>query len=70
MVHQYRLTLQRILVFVFALCAFGNFANATECKNQGDLDTRYCDDNGDLVADTPGDAGELLASVPTLTGHS
>lgn len=60
MVHQYRFTLQRILIFVFALCAFGNFANAAECKNRGDLDSRYCDDNGDLVADTPTDAGELL----------
>lgn len=33
---------------------------AAECKNRGNLDTRYCDDNGDLVADTPTDPGQWL----------
>ncbi|MFQ5994891.1 MAG: phosphate/phosphite/phosphonate ABC transporter substrate-binding protein [Acidiferrobacterales bacterium] len=43
-----------------ALFALASAANAGECKNRGDLDTRYCDNNGDLVADTPTDAGQLL----------
>jgi phosphonate transport system substrate-binding protein len=37
-----------------------NPALAAECKNRGDLDTRYCDNDGDLVADTPTDASEWL----------
>jgi phosphonate transport system substrate-binding protein len=45
---------------VAATCLIGTSAMAAECKNRGDLDTRYCDDNGDLVADTPSAAGELL----------
>lgn len=43
-----------------ATCLIGSSAMAAECKNRGDLDSRYCDDNGDLVADTPMAAGELL----------
>jgi phosphonate transport system substrate-binding protein len=35
-------------------------ATGAECKNRGDLDSRFCDDNGDLVADTPSDASKLL----------
>ena len=38
----------------------GTSAAAQDCKNRGDLDSRYCDDNGDLVADTPTAAGDLL----------
>jgi len=30
-------------------------AQATDCKNRGQLDTLYCDENGDLVADAPKD---------------
>ena len=33
---------------------------AAECKNRGDLDSRYCDENGDLVADAPTDPKDWL----------
>jgi phosphonate transport system substrate-binding protein len=43
---------------VFAIFAliFGlsNPVAAADCKNRGDLDSRFCDNNNDLVADTPG----------------
>ena len=52
------------IVCLFALSLLlGNFSTAVaaaDCKNRGDLDTRYCDDNGDLVADTPRDPGQWL----------
>ncbi len=47
-----------VLILGFLLLPYG--ANADECKNRGDLDTRFCDDDGDLVADTPKDAGQWL----------
>lgn len=59
MIYPYKCTL-RLLVGVFAAFAVASFANAAECKNRGDLDTRYCDDNGDLVADTPSDSSDWL----------
>jgi phosphonate transport system substrate-binding protein len=52
--------LRLMALAVAATCLFGTGAMAAECKNRGDLDSRYCDDNGDLVADTPADAGKLL----------
>jgi len=33
---------------------------AEDCKNRGDLDSRYCDENTDLVADAPTDPKEWL----------
>jgi len=42
------------------LWGLSNPAMAAECKNRGDLDTRYCDDNGDLLADTPTDSSQWL----------
>ena len=45
---------------VLAVFAVVSAANAAECKNRGDLDTRFCDDDGDLVADTPKNANEWL----------
>ena len=60
MIGQYKLTLLRALVGAVSIVVFVFSANAAECKNRGDLDTRYCDDNGDLVADTPSEPGELL----------
>jgi phosphonate transport system substrate-binding protein len=33
---------------------------ADECKNRGDLDSRFCDDNNDLVADAPTDPKQWL----------
>lgn len=43
-----------IFVAVLALVmGLTNPVAAADCKNRGDLDSRYCDDNGDLVADTP-----------------
>jgi phosphonate transport system substrate-binding protein len=50
-----------ILLTIIAL-TFGlsNPATAAECKNRGDLDTKYCDDDGDLLADTPTDASQWL----------
>lgn len=65
MIREYKLTLLRLLLGTFAVAIFASSANAAECKNRGDLDTRYCDDNGDLVADTPSDASELV-DPPTL----
>ena len=53
MIRQYKLALLRVLLGTFAVAVFASSANAAECKNRGDLDTRYCDENGDLVADTP-----------------
>ena len=51
----------RLIALAFAAsCFISTSAAAAECKNRGDLDSRYCDDNGDLVADTPTDAGDLL----------
>lgn len=35
-------------------------ALADNCKNRGDLDTRYCDENKDFLADTPQASDELL----------
>lgn len=35
-------------------------AAAADCKNRGDLDTRYCDQDGDLLADTPKDSSQWL----------
>ncbi len=49
-----------LCVVVLALFALSSTAATAQCKNRGDLDTRYCDDNGDLVADTPKDASEWL----------
>jgi phosphonate transport system substrate-binding protein len=52
--------------WVLGLCAAtilvgaATLAAADECKNRGDLDSRFCDDNGDLVADTPTDASQWL----------
>ena len=55
------LSLLRLMVLALAAtCLFGTSAMAAECKNRGDLDSRFCDDNGDLVADTPSAAGDLL----------
>ncbi|MDP7417871.1 MAG: PhnD/SsuA/transferrin family substrate-binding protein, partial [Desulfobacterales bacterium] len=51
-----------VCLFVLSLL-LGNFSTAVaaaDCKNRGDLDTRYCDDNGDLVADTPRDPDQWL----------
>ena len=45
---------------VLGLFAISSAVTAAECKNRGDLDTRYCDDDGDLVADTPKDQSEWL----------
>ena len=45
---------------ILALFTLSSAAFAAECKNRGDLDSRYCDNNGDLVADTPGDPAEWL----------
>ena len=45
---------------VLAVFAMASAANAAECKNRGNLDSRYCDNDGDLVADTPASAGEWL----------
>ncbi|UCG09090.1 MAG: hypothetical protein JSV83_10735, partial [Desulfobacterales bacterium] len=42
------------------LLGLSNPATAAECKNRGDLDTRYCDDNADLLADTPTDSNQWL----------
>ena len=51
----------RLIALAFAATWFiSTSAAAAECKNRGNLDSRYCDDNGDLVADTPKDAGDLL----------
>jgi phosphonate transport system substrate-binding protein len=51
----------RLIALAFAATWFiSTSAAAAECKNRGNLDSRYCDDNGDLVADTPTDAGDLL----------
>ncbi len=49
-----------LFVVVLALFALSSTAATAQCKNRGDLDTRYCDDNGDLVADTPKDASKWL----------
>jgi len=43
--------------FLFGLSAP---LSAEECKNRGDLDTRFCDADGDLVADTPMDSSKWL----------
>lgn len=57
----YLLSLLRMMAFALAAtCLIGTSAMAAECKNRGDLDSRYCDDNGDLVADTPSDTSQLL----------
>jgi len=37
------------------LVAHSDVAHADDCKNRGQLDTRYCDEDGDLVADLPKD---------------
>ncbi|MDX2313124.1 MAG: PhnD/SsuA/transferrin family substrate-binding protein, partial [Gammaproteobacteria bacterium] len=51
----------RLIALAFAAtCFISTSAAAAECKNRGNLDSRYCDDNGDMVADTPTDAGDLL----------
>ncbi len=52
----------RLLAFAVAAATFiGTSAIAgADCKNRGDLDSRFCDDNGDLVADTPTDPSKLL----------
>ena len=52
--------LRLMAVALAATCLIATNAMAAECKNRGDLDSRYCDDNGDLVADTPANAGDLL----------
>ena len=50
-----------VLVTILTLAVgLSNSASAAECKNRGDLDTKYCDDNGDLLADTPTDASQWL----------
>ena len=55
------ISLLRLMVLaVAATCLIGTSAMAAECKNRGDLDSRYCDDNGDLVADTPTDTSKQL----------
>lgn len=60
MPHQF-LSFLRLVIFALAATSlFGSGAMAAECKNRGDLDSRYCDDNGDLVADTPTDPSQLL----------
>jgi phosphonate transport system substrate-binding protein len=50
----------RLMLCVAAIClgvlAFDAAAQAQECPQRGDLDSRYCDRDGDLVADTPADA--------------
>jgi len=33
---------------------------ADQCKNRGDLDSRYCDEDGDLLADNPKDSSKWL----------
>ncbi|MBT4934025.1 MAG: phosphate/phosphite/phosphonate ABC transporter substrate-binding protein [Rhodospirillaceae bacterium] len=45
------------VAFVFGLSAP---VSADECKNRGDLDSRFCDADGDLVADMPTDASKWL----------
>ena len=52
--------LRLMALALIATSLFGSGAMAAECKNRGDLDSRYCDDNGDLVADTPTDSSMLL----------
>ncbi len=48
--------------FLSIILLFGFFSpsGAADCKNRGDLDSRYCDDNGDLLADTPADPSQWL----------
>jgi len=43
-----------------ALVVAATLPAAAECKNRGDLDSRYCDENGDLVADAPTDPKDWL----------
>ena len=55
------LSMIRLMVLAVAAASLASTgAMAAECKNRGDLDSRYCDNDGDLVADTPSDSGELL----------
>ena len=50
-----------VLIAILTLAVgLSNAASAAECKNRGDLDTKYCDDNGDLLADTPTDTSQWL----------
>jgi phosphonate transport system substrate-binding protein len=58
----YRKAFWGIILMTILTLAFGlsNPATAAECKNRGDLDTKYCDENGDLLADTPTDASQWL----------
>jgi phosphonate transport system substrate-binding protein len=60
MPNQFISLLRLMAIALAATCLIGTSAMAAECKNRGDLDSRYCDDNGDLVADTPANAGDLL----------
>ncbi len=45
---------------ILLLFCFSGPSGAAECKNRGDLDSRYCDNNGDLLADTPTDSSQWL----------
>ena len=47
-----------VIAFFFLVLGISSPVTAADCKNRGDLDSRYCDDNGDLVADTPANSNE------------
>ena len=45
---------------IILLFCLSSPSGAADCKNRGDLDSRYCDNNGDLLADTPADSSQWL----------
>ncbi|WP_420549582.1 phosphate/phosphite/phosphonate ABC transporter substrate-binding protein [Curvivirga sp.] len=51
-------TILKTATAIGVAATFSSFANASECSNQGALDSRYCDADKDLIADVPTDSSQ------------